>query len=100
MTGSVPLLDELAATVAPLRDRRSQVLVEALGTRSVVLVGLMGCGKTSTGRCLARRLGLEFVDADSEIEWAHRMSVTEIFATHGEAYFREGERRGMARLLG
>ncbi len=93
------MLDEIASAVAPSRDRRAQALVQALGTRSIVLVGLMGCGKTSTGRWLARHLGLEFVDADSEIEWAHRMSVGEIFATHGEAYFREGERRVMARLL-
>ncbi len=100
MTGSVPLLDDRAATVALPRDRRAAALVEVLGRRCLVLVGLMGCGKTSTGRCLARRLGLDFVDADTEIEWAHRMSVTEIFAKHGEAYFRDGERRVMARLLG
>ncbi len=59
----------------------------------------MGCGKTSTGRCLARRLGLEFVDADTEIEWSARMTIAEIFEKHGEAYFRDGERRVMARLL-
>ena len=100
MTGSEPLLEALPALAALPRDRRAEAIVEALGRRSIVLVGLMGCGKTSTGRCLARRLGLEFVDADTEIEWAHRMSVSEIFETHGEAYFREGERRVMARLLG
>ena len=99
MTGSVPLLEERGAAPAPWRDRRAASLVEALGKRSIVLIGLMGCGKTSTGRCLARRLGLPFVDADTEIEWAAGMSVSDIFAKHGETYFRDGERRVMARLL-
>ena len=94
------MLDERAAAPAPWRgDRRTAALVQALGKRSIVLIGLMGCGKTSTGRCLARRLGLEFVDADTEIEWAAGMSVSDIFAKHGEAYFRDGERRVMTRLL-
>ena len=84
----------------PPRDRRASSLVQALGRRPLVLVGMMGSGKTSTGRCLARRLGLEFVDADAEIEWAAGMSIAEIFARHGEDYFRDGERRVMARLLG
>ncbi len=60
---------------------------------------MMGCGKTSTGRCLAKRLGLAFVDADCEIERAADMPIAEIFERHGEAYFRDGERRVMARLL-
>ncbi len=85
--------------VDPPRDRRASSLVQALGRRPIVLVGLMGSGKTSTGRCLARRLGLEFVDADAEIEWAAGMSIAEIFARHGEDYFRDGERRVMGRLL-
>ena len=97
MTGSVPLLEDIAT--APLHDRRAAALVQALGSRAIVLVGLMGSGKTSTGRCLARRLGLDFVDADCEIEWAAGMSITEIFERHGEAYFRDGERRVMSRLL-
>lgn len=67
--------------------------------RSVVLVGLMGAGKTTIGRRLARRLGLEFVDADEAIEEAAGLSVSEIFARYGEAYFREGERRVIARLI-
>ena len=71
----------------------------ALNTQSIVLVGMMGSGKTSVGKRLAARLGLPFVDADAEIESAHRMSVPEIFAKHGEAYFREGERKVVARLL-
>ena len=66
---------------------------------SIVLVGLMGAGKSSVGRRLATRLGLPFVDADSEIEAAAGCSVPEIFATHGEAAFRDGERRVIARLL-
>ncbi|MCC2109697.1 MAG: 3-dehydroquinate synthase [Hyphomicrobiales bacterium] len=78
---------------------REQALVRALGTRSVVLVGMMGCGKTSAGRRLAERLGLPFVDADHEIEAAHQMTVADIFARYGEPYFRDGERRVMARLL-
>ncbi|MCX8253438.1 MAG: 3-dehydroquinate synthase [Beijerinckiaceae bacterium] len=96
MTTSAPLIEDDAVR---LRDRRAAGLVDALGGRSIVLVGLMGCGKSSTGRCLARRLGLDFVDADCEIELAHRMSISEIFERHGEAYFRDGERRVMARLL-
>ena len=96
MTKSVFLPD---GAEEPGRDRRVSSIVQALGRRPIVLVGLMGCGKTSTGRCLARRLGLEFVDADCEIEWAAGMSISEIFARHGEAYFRDGERRVMARLL-
>jgi shikimate kinase / 3-dehydroquinate synthase len=82
-----------------LRDRRITSLTQALGDRSIVLVGFMGSGKTSTGRRLAQRLGLPFIDADTEIEAAAGMTIEEIFAKHGEAYFRDGERRVMARLL-
>jgi shikimate kinase len=74
-------------------------LTAALGRRSVVLVGMMGAGKSSIGRRLAGRLGLSFVDADAEIEKAAGMSIEEIFSTHGEAYFRAGEARVIARLL-
>lgn len=74
-------------------------IVAALGRRSVVLVGMMGAGKSSVGRRLATRLGLPFVDADSEIENAHRMTIPEIFDTYGEPYFRAGEVRVIARLL-
>ena len=80
-------------------DRRAAQIVQALGRRSIVLIGLMGSGKTSTGRRLAQQLGLDFIDADAEIEAAAGMSITEIFAQHGETYFRDGERRVMARLL-
>jgi shikimate kinase len=71
----------------------------ALGSRSVVLVGMMGVGKSSIGRRLAARLGIGFVDADSEIEKAAGMSIPDIFARHGEANFRSGEARVIARLL-
>lgn len=67
--------------------------------RSVVLVGLPGAGKSSVGKRLAARLGLPFVDADTEIERAAGMSIADIFATHGETAFREGETRVIARLL-
>jgi len=74
-------------------------LPEALAGRSIVLIGLMGAGKTSVGRRLAARLGLPFVDADAEIEQAAGCSVAEIFERYGEAEFREGERRVITRLL-
>lgn len=65
-----------------------------------MLVGLMGAGKTNIGRRLAQRLGLGFVDADSEIEAAAGETIEEIFERRGEAAFREGERKVIARLLG
>jgi shikimate kinase len=68
-------------------------------SRSVVLVGLMGAGKSNIGRRLANRLHLPFIDADSEIEAAAGATVEEIFQRYGEAYFRDGERRVIARLL-
>ena len=74
-------------------------IVELLGGRSVVLVGMMGAGKTSVGKRLAGRLGLTFIDADTAIEEAAKKTVSEIFAEHGEDYFRQGERRVIARLL-
>jgi shikimate kinase len=70
-----------------------------LGRRSIVLVGLMGAGKSTVGRRLAARLNLPFTDADHEIESAAGMSIPDIFALHGEPYFRDGERRVIARLL-
>src|ERR1700754_1735368 len=74
-------------------------LVHALGQRSIVLVGMMGAGKSSVGRRLAQRLGIPFVDADTEIEKAAGMSIPDIFATRGEPDFRAGEARVIARLL-
>lgn len=67
--------------------------------RPVVLVGLMGVGKSTIGRKLAALMGVDFVDADDEIEQAAQRSISEIFDEYGEAYFREGERRVIARLL-
>jgi shikimate kinase len=82
-------------------DRQERLLAirKALGPRSVVLIGLMGAGKTAVGRRLANRLDLPFIDADTEIELAAGTSIREIFAEHGEAYFRQGERKVIARLL-
>jgi shikimate kinase len=70
-----------------------------LGARAIVLVGMMGSGKSSVGRRLAARLGLPFVDADTEIETAAHMTIPEIFAQRGEAEFRDGERRVISRIL-
>ena len=68
--------------------------------RSVVLIGLMGAGKSCIGKRLAHRLSLPFVDADTEIETAAGCSINDFFARHGEAAFRDGERKVMVRLLG
>jgi shikimate kinase len=72
----------------------------ALGQRPLVLVGLMGCGKSSIGKRLAARLSLPFIDADEEIERVAQKSISEIFADHGEAFFRDREAKVIARLLG
>lgn len=74
-------------------------LLERLGGRSVVLVGLMGAGKTTIGRRLAFRLGLPFLDADHEIERAASMPIADIFKIYGEPAFRDLEKRVLARLL-
>jgi shikimate kinase len=67
--------------------------------RPIVLIGLMGVGKTTVGRRLAARLNLDFVDADTEIETAAGLSIAEIFERFGEDHFRDGERRVIARLI-
>lgn len=68
--------------------------------RPIVLVGMMGVGKSSVGKRLATLLDVPFVDADDEIERSAQMTIPEIFATYGESYFRDGERRVISRLLG
>lgn len=68
--------------------------------RPVVLIGMMGVGKSTVGKLLATRLGLAFVDTDEEIEKAADLSIAEIFERFGEEYFRDGERRVIARLIG
>ena len=85
---------------AACEDDLARSLREGLGRRSIVLVGMMGAGKSSIGRRLGRRLGLPFVDADVEIERVANMTIPEIFAAWGEPAFRDGERRVIARLLG
>lgn len=80
-------------------DKPIAAIKAGLAGRSIVLVGLMGAGKTTVGRRLAAALEVPFLDADHEIEEAAGLSVAEIFEKYGEAHFREGERKVMARLL-
>ena len=87
------------AAQKPAENTAEWTLVQALGARSIVLVGMMGAGKSSIGRRLAARLGVPFIDADTEIENAAGMSIPEIFTKHGEPYFRAGEARVIARIL-
>jgi shikimate kinase len=87
------------AVQKPAEKEAERGIVGALGRRSIVLVGMMGAGKSSIGRRLASRLGIPFVDADTEIESAAGMTIPEIFDKHGEPYFRAGEARVIARLL-
>ena len=87
------------ASPAPTNNPQEADITAALGRRSVVLVGMMGAGKSTIGRRLAARLRLPFLDADTEIETAAGMSIPDIFETHGEPHFRDGEARVIARLL-
>ena len=89
------LIGEREDAAAELRRQAAGLKVD----RTVALVGLMGAGKTTIGRRLAKALGLRFVDADDAIVAAAGTSIEEIFATHGESDFRRGERRVIARLL-
>lgn len=87
-------------TAAPQsREAHKDDLNALLAGRPLVLVGMMGAGKTTVGRRLAARLGRHFIDSDEEVEKAAGMSIEDIFATHGEADFRAGEVRVIARLL-
>ncbi len=83
----------------PAQGSAEADILSALGPRSIVLVGMMGVGKSTIGRRLAARLKLPFVDADTEIEAAAGMTIPEIFERHGEPHFRDGEARVIARLL-
>jgi len=90
--------------IAPASMQRNSKSVQAPGgryadPRSIVLIGMMGVGKSTIGRRLALRLGLPFVDADDEIAHAAGMTIAEIFARYGETGFRDGERRVIARLM-
>jgi shikimate kinase len=87
------------ATQKDHENGSSPAILARLGDRSIVLIGMMGVGKSSIGRRLGSRLGVPFVDADTEIERAAGMSIADIFARHGEAAFRSGEARVIARLL-
>lgn len=87
------------ATSAPVTASPEAEILAALGKRLIVLVGMMGAGKSTIGRRLAARLHLPFVDADTEIEAAAGMTIPEIFELHGEPHFRDGEARVIARLL-
>ena len=87
------------STALPEDRQPEAAITAALGRRSIVLVGMMGSGKSSIGRRLAVKLGIPFVDADAEIEKAAGMSIPDIFAERGEAEFRSGEVRVIRRLL-
>jgi shikimate kinase len=91
-------MPETASPASPTASQEAEITA-ALGTRSIVLVGMMGAGKSTIGRRLSARLRLPFVDADTEIEAAAGMSIPDIFETHGEPHFRDGEARVIARLL-
>ncbi len=94
--GLTPRRDPKPGDAAESREAR---VLRRLDGRTIAMVGMMGAGKSSIGRRLAARLGLPFVDADTEIEEAANATITEIFEQHGEAYFRDGERRVIQRLL-
>jgi shikimate kinase len=91
-------MSETAETQKPSGNSAAPRGARALD-RTIVLVGLMGAGKSCIGRRLAGRLSVPFVDADAEIEQAAGCSISEIFEKYGEPYFRDGERRVMTRLL-
>lgn len=89
----------MSKTDSPARSARAKALIERLDGRPLILVGMMGAGKTTVGRRLATRLGRRFLDSDEEIEKAAQMTIPEIFAQRGEPEFRAGEMRVISRLL-
>jgi len=97
---TLSMQEEMADAAPPLAPaERERKLSAALTGRSIVLVGMMGAGKSAVGKRLAMRLGLDFRDADTEIEEAAQKTIPEIFASDGEPFFRDKERRIIARLL-
>src|SRR2546422_6260779 len=94
----MPMSDLALKKPAPAAPAEAAIAA-ALGRRSIVLVGMMGAGNSSVGRRLAARLGIPFIDADAKIEEAAQMTIADIFETYGEADFRAGEARVIARLL-
>lgn len=89
-------MTETILNLAPSLGERAKA---ALGKRNLVLVGLMGAGKSAIGRLVAQQLGLSFIDTDTEIERVSRMSISELFAAYGEEEFRALETRVIKRLL-
>ena len=89
-----------APSVRPDPAARAHAILRHLGPRPIVLTGMMGAGKTVMGRRLAAHLGLDFVDSDIEIETAAGMTIPDIFARHGEPFFRDRENRVVGRLIG
>lgn len=90
------LTDQPPLTLAPTLAEAARAV---LGKRNLVLIGLMGAGKSAIGRMTAQALGIPFIDSDHEIERASRMSITDLFAAYGEAEFRALETRVIKRLL-
>ncbi len=84
---------------APAGDTLKDRARDALGNRNLILVGLMGAGKSAIGRMTANRLGIPFIDTDAEIERVSRMTISELFAAYGEEEFRALETRVIKRLL-
>src|SRR3569623_3296006 len=89
----------MSSAASASRETHKDELNALLAGRPIVLVGMMGAGKTTVGRRLASRLGRHFVDSDEEVERAANMSIAEIFAAHGEPDFRAGAARVIARLM-
>lgn len=90
---------QAAGCIAPLAMQRNLKSTAPAPARPIVLIGMMGVGKSTVGRRLAARLSLSFIDADEEIEKAAGMTITEMFERYGEQHFRDGERRVIARLM-
>lgn len=90
-----PMTETVLTLAQSLKDRARA----ALGARNLILVGLMGAGKTSIGRLVATHLGIPFIDADAEIERVSRMTISELFTAYGEEEFRSLETRVIKRLL-